>query len=655
MRLILTHRGEKRVIGLEEGATLVLGRDEDCGVRVDSHRISRKHCELSLKGGAASVLDLSSKNGTFVNGERIREQRILKDGDELLIGRSVKIRVLSADEARTAAQPEKAKEAEPGAAAAHVHRDETPTPVDQNFAPQEPSVRAASPAAQAAEPSVAIVARGNEVRAIEAAEPALDSLPERPQPPWVKTAIRAGLVMVPLLVLIATAVKLSGQRGTEPPPQPAMNYTENLNRGVELFFQGKYGEMDELLEQAAALPNQGETAQILRDFGALFSEAEKDLTKLNWRRAEALAKELASAQPTTAKVTGLAQDRLAWLRREEQATARICAIKELAEKGHWASAVEEKEKLPKESAAATQNGEFLAKVETEYQAGLLRSADAEFGSGKWEEARKIYEQLIARLPLEAQAPLREKTAVCERRKRDSDALKQGKALASSDRAEEAMRILDGIEEDSPFRAEARQITGKLVNDAHLRQARVLYNAGKGREAMSYLDKNRPEGWEGLSRQVETVLNAHTRGLAALEKRELEKAANTFMSVVDLENTKGNFFHDDAEEKGRLWGAPAARARAYKAWGDSSYKEGRLQEARAYYEKANSTQPSIAAEEMRQMHLRAVRVWNSVINPGEKTKEELKPMVIEVISLLSPTEALCEEAKKKLAELEKEKK
>jgi pSer/pThr/pTyr-binding forkhead associated (FHA) protein len=48
--------------------------------------ISRVHCVLELVASRWCLRDLSSRNGTFVNGERIWGERPLRSGDEIQVG-----------------------------------------------------------------------------------------------------------------------------------------------------------------------------------------------------------------------------------------------------------------------------------------------------------------------------------------------------------------------------------------------------------------------------------------------------------------------------------------------------------------------------------------------------------------------------------------
>lgn len=65
---------------------LVLGRAEDAGLRLDHPSVSRAHALVELRGGHATLRDLGSKNGTFVDGRRVRGSIVLRPGDRIDLG-----------------------------------------------------------------------------------------------------------------------------------------------------------------------------------------------------------------------------------------------------------------------------------------------------------------------------------------------------------------------------------------------------------------------------------------------------------------------------------------------------------------------------------------------------------------------------------------
>jgi DNA-binding winged helix-turn-helix (wHTH) protein len=70
---------------LSRGVNLV-GRDPECRVSIDAPSVSRRHARIVLTDDAATVEDLDSKNGTFVNGHRITGVTALEDGCQIRIG-----------------------------------------------------------------------------------------------------------------------------------------------------------------------------------------------------------------------------------------------------------------------------------------------------------------------------------------------------------------------------------------------------------------------------------------------------------------------------------------------------------------------------------------------------------------------------------------
>ena len=63
----------------------IIGRQRSCDLVIPAATVSRLHCELALEGQWVRIRDLGSSNGTFVNGQRVKEARATT-GDRLTIG-----------------------------------------------------------------------------------------------------------------------------------------------------------------------------------------------------------------------------------------------------------------------------------------------------------------------------------------------------------------------------------------------------------------------------------------------------------------------------------------------------------------------------------------------------------------------------------------
>ena len=76
--------GARRSFPLTRDVT-VIGRREDCDLRIPLTEISRKHCRVVKDSKGIRLEDLGSSNGTYHNGSRVQES-VLQAGDQLRIG-----------------------------------------------------------------------------------------------------------------------------------------------------------------------------------------------------------------------------------------------------------------------------------------------------------------------------------------------------------------------------------------------------------------------------------------------------------------------------------------------------------------------------------------------------------------------------------------
>ena len=79
------------------GQSMTMGREPDNDIIVENLLVSGYHARIDPAGREYVLTDLQSKNGTFVNGERVTSTK-LKDGDQILIGKHTIVFTLSEEE-----------------------------------------------------------------------------------------------------------------------------------------------------------------------------------------------------------------------------------------------------------------------------------------------------------------------------------------------------------------------------------------------------------------------------------------------------------------------------------------------------------------------------------------------------------------------------
>jgi FHA domain/GAF domain len=77
------YRGREKSLGEK---ALTIGRDAEAGIQILDRSASRFHAEIFPVGGMFFVRDLDSKNGTYINDDRLGDEELLREGDVIKIG-----------------------------------------------------------------------------------------------------------------------------------------------------------------------------------------------------------------------------------------------------------------------------------------------------------------------------------------------------------------------------------------------------------------------------------------------------------------------------------------------------------------------------------------------------------------------------------------
>ena len=86
--LVVTGPEGERTVSLVAGNTWSIGRTGQSDVALFDNMVSRNHAIVQrVESGEYYLIDMGSRNGSFVNGSRVTVPQALKDGDSIAIGK----------------------------------------------------------------------------------------------------------------------------------------------------------------------------------------------------------------------------------------------------------------------------------------------------------------------------------------------------------------------------------------------------------------------------------------------------------------------------------------------------------------------------------------------------------------------------------------
>jgi two-component system, cell cycle response regulator len=86
---------------LKGGPRFIVGRDKTADIQLDDSNISRQHCQIILQGEKILIEDMGSRNGTFVNDEKIDAQPIFLEKEDMIKVGSTILKFLPAGQLET--------------------------------------------------------------------------------------------------------------------------------------------------------------------------------------------------------------------------------------------------------------------------------------------------------------------------------------------------------------------------------------------------------------------------------------------------------------------------------------------------------------------------------------------------------------------------
>src|SRR5215468_3106210 len=86
--------GEMYKLGAAES---IIGRGQGCEVEILDDGISRRHAAIAIGAGGVTLRDIGSRNGTYVNGQRVEAPVALHDGDKIQLSSTTILKFTYAD------------------------------------------------------------------------------------------------------------------------------------------------------------------------------------------------------------------------------------------------------------------------------------------------------------------------------------------------------------------------------------------------------------------------------------------------------------------------------------------------------------------------------------------------------------------------------
>jgi len=140
---------------------IVIGRDVNADVVINTAEVSRRHSRLHLDAGVYIIEDLGSTNGTFINGQRLTTPVPLRSGDTIMLGEAATLvyEASQFDSGATMIAPANEQISPP--ASVPPPKFASPSPKPQTYSGQVPAgPSAAPPVAPAYAPPVPQKKRG---------------------------------------------------------------------------------------------------------------------------------------------------------------------------------------------------------------------------------------------------------------------------------------------------------------------------------------------------------------------------------------------------------------------------------------------------------------------------------------------------------------
>ena len=588
MRLVAMSGGQTLSFPLRQGSTII-GRHSSCHICIPSKAISRRHCQCYVDGNTASLRDLDSSHGTFVNGQHV-ERADLHDGDVISLG-GLQLRfemgeagggayaqgARPAEDIVVVAQAKPADGAAPGPATpfpdeplpppAPTDFPEAPngeeTPVDGSFVPAPYTGGQSAAVGPALQPQLFVrdgrwyLRDPRTGREIEIAPKGAEGLPAvRPEGaearrPNVRLLVAVVVAAVVAILVFASVVLKQKPIVNGGPRYSIAAYNAKVDDAIADIQAAKYADATTKLEAATKMRPDIEVARLLAQYVGLRQAAGDDLEKLNWSEARRYLESILNARNTSDKTIAFANERLAWLDKEQVALGlRQEALQRLKGESNEEILLEVRQallQLPADTYAARLTKADIAALDK--RLGDLHIARAENASKafRWDVAHR---ELAAALPIVAdKSALQKKIADCQRFETESKLLEQAKEEMKNSNFDSARRLLKQIKSPGPYYDEAQSLLARIDDlerskqlDAIEQSVLTNYKNGAGEKAIELIEKHKLAKFAYIKERVHRIEQLLAEGDRAEKEKRYEDAEAAYQAAVDVEPDAENDYH-----------------------------------------------------------------------------------------------------------------
>jgi len=594
MKLIITNGTEEHAFDIQPGV-MVLGRGSSCHVKLKSHHVSRRHFECERNGDEVVVRDLGSSNGTYVNGIRISEPVVLKEGDKIAMG-DIAIRFQAGNDAGPAAF---SPAAEAGPAAEQIRQEyseDEPTPPDGTFLPEVYSPEGPPQPILTQRDGRWFVRDPRTNREIEIAPKGETAAAARDKNKKLMTyAIIAGAA---LLAVILVTMAMSGNRQPMVAPTssqyPRAQYNKMVDDAIKASENGKADHAIDMLNKADLDRPQIKVAGILRDILEARKKSGENMVDLDYEKVITLLDELERLAQTTA-ARAYARSQLNKVERMQRDLTLIGRARSYEANGDFVAAYDAIRMIPAGSPVRLANEDYVRELRDACRLDFVAKGERTMAEGKWDDAIAHLNEAMNYAPsVPHKKEIIGKMSRCVEGKTDQKALTDAAAKFEAEEYAPAITLLQQIDDKSHYAAMADALRESIQQAMDHNEVLSLYMAGQARKAIELIRERDLKSMVGLADKAQRVLQAFAAAEQADKPGRRGEAIAAYKTVLGLEPDPDNYYHRISEERFQELNDPRALAKEYLRKGDDALKNDEIEAAREYYERAEALDPGSAA-------------------------------------------------------------